>query len=96
MILGLRRGGDRRQGATVKSSLKRDDFPFLRTVAFTGPLAGQFDQRFIGLGAGVAEEDFLGKRRSVDQFPGQVQRRFVIEQIADMPDLADLPGDGGH
>ncbi len=91
LVLGLRGGGDRGQGAAVEAAAEGDDHALLRRAALrAGPLAHQLDRRLVGLGAGIAQEHALGEAAGADEFLGKAQRRFAVEDVAGVPQLAGL------
>ena len=69
-----------------------DDAAIRRPALRGGPTTDQLDRRFIGFGAGVAQENTRGEARGHDQFLGQAQRRFAVEHVAGVPQLAGLFG----
>ncbi|MCW0462677.1 hypothetical protein NB717_003745 [Xanthomonas sacchari] len=91
LVLGLRGGGHRGQGAAVETAAESDDHPPLRRPALGGgPLAHQLDRRLVGLGAGIAQVRLLREARGHHQFLDQAQRRLAIEHVAGVPQLVGL------
>ncbi|MCW0425706.1 hypothetical protein NB713_003649 [Xanthomonas sacchari] len=91
LVLGLRGGGHRGQGAAVETAAEGDDHPPLRrTTLGGGPLAHQLDRRLVGLGAGIAQVRLLREARGHHQFLDQAQRRLAVEHVAGVPQLAGL------
>ena len=97
LVLGLRGGGDRGQRAAVEAAAEGHDDALIRRAALRcRPFAHQLDRGLVGLGAGVAQEHAFGEARGGDQFLGQSQRRFAVEHVAGVPELAGLLGECGH
>ena len=66
----------------------------IRRVAagyLSGIAAGELDGRLVSLGSGVAEKG-LGKMCGGNQQLGKLNLRFLIEEVADVPELAGLLG----
>ena len=79
--------GDHRDGkqrATMKSVMEGNNFGFERAMTHTGIMACQFKGGFVSFRAGVHKHHAFGKRR-LNQFAPKTQRRFIGENVTDMP-----------
>ncbi len=91
-ILGLTTDVHGKQGTAMEAVQRRDDFVLVFTELFAGITTRQFQCRFVGLGAGVAEEHAVGKG-GVHQLVRQTQSRLIGEHVGDVPELARLLGE---
>lgn len=84
----LARRGQSRQGAPVKRIVGRDDLifaaKFFRTIA-----ARQFDRRFVGFGAAVAEKRAVGEGMAA-QLAGQLGLRLNMVEVRNVEQLLRL------
>ena len=79
----------------MKTAGQGDDLAGVRAPHFPHVAAGQLDGRLVGLRAGIAEKD-LAMMAFGQQAAGQIQLRFLIEQIAHMPETPGLRHKGGR
>ena len=88
VILGLTRGGNRADRATVKGIVHGDE-TILSTSDSVPPLASKLERRFPRLSAAVAEEDPIGER-TVHQRTCQPRRGERVVEIGHMHQLPRL------
>ena len=89
LVLRLRGGGHRGEGAAVEPSMKGHDLALLRAVAEARMLARELDRGLVRLRPGVAEEDPVGERR-LAQLLGKAHRRLHEVEVAGMPEPSRL------
>ena len=89
VVLRLRGGGHRGEGAAVEPVVEGHDLALLRAVAEARMLARELDRGLVRLRAGIAEEDPFGERR-LAQLLGETHRRLHEVEVAGMPEPARL------
>ena len=68
----------------MKSVMEGNNFGFERTMTHTGVMACQFKGGFVSFRARVHKHHTFGKR-CLNQFTPKTQRRFIGENVTDMP-----------
>src|SRR3546814_5741295 len=78
LILGLRGGGDRSQGAAMEAAFGGDDdAPFRRPALIGRPAPYQLDRGLVGFGTRVAQKYALRKTRFIHQGLCHTHRRQI-------------------
>ena len=88
------RSGQRTEGTAVEAAAQGDDLVGVALLDLAHVAAGQLDAGLVGLGAGIAEEG-LAMMAGAQQQAGQLQLLFLIEEVADVPELVGLGFQGG-
>lgn len=68
----------------MKGVMEGNNFGFERAMAHASVMTRQFKGRFVGFRPGVHKHHAFGKG-CLDQLTPKTQRRFVGENVADMP-----------
>lgn len=84
-------GGQGAKRASVETARQGNDIRRVAAGYLSGIAAGELDGRLVSLGSGVAEKG-LGKMCGGNQQLGKLNLRFLIEEVADVPELAGLLG----
>ena len=84
-------GGDAGEGAPVKGVFRGEN---LKAAFVMAKLAREFVETFVGLGAGIAEEDLAGCKM-LDDALGEASLRLVVIEIGDVQEFLRLLGEGG-
>lgn len=92
LVLRLAGGGHRGEGASVEGIAHGDD----AELALGGaPFAGEFEEAFVGFGAGIAEEDLAAETGDFGDFRGEAGLDFVDEEVGAVHEAGGLVADGG-
>ena len=93
--LRLARGGERRHRAAVKTHVETQYLVAAFPVFFIRILSGEFERRFDGFRAAVAEKRLIAEREPVEPFR-QLDLGLDMVEIRDVDQLSGLFPDGGH
>ena len=89
MIMRLTGGGQGCQGTPMETVFQRHNDVTVRSLGFGGPFPGHLDGTFIGLCAGIAEENAgkAGARTQRFSQPGTGSRVIQVGHVLDLTDL---------